>query len=96
MKKKHFHKSLLYFWVVADFDADKKVDNSSKGNKTTSIDKQNPVLNGYYMVSELDKILQSGYYESPLGYDNVDWFVYEVIKLEKYWRSILRILMKIL
>ena len=27
-------------------------------------------------------VLESGYYESPLGYDNVDWFVKEVIKLE--------------
>ena len=27
-------------------------------------------------------MLESGYYESPLGYDNVDWFVKEVIKSE--------------
>ena len=27
-------------------------------------------------------VLESGYYESPLGYDNVDWFVKQVIKLE--------------
>ena len=27
-------------------------------------------------------ILQSSYYESPLGHNNVDWFVNEVIKLE--------------
>ena len=30
----------------------------------------------------MDDILQSGYYESPLGNNNVDWFVNEVIKLE--------------
>ena len=30
----------------------------------------------------MNDILQSGYYKSPLGYDNVDWFVDEVIKLE--------------
>ena len=35
------------------------------------------------MVSELDDGLKSGYHESPLGYDNVDWFVDEVKKLEK-------------
>ena len=35
------------------------------------------------IVSELDIILESGYYESPLGYNIVDWFVEEVIKLEK-------------
>ena len=30
----------------------------------------------------MENVLESGYYESPLGYDNVDWFVKEVIKLE--------------
>ena len=39
------------------------------------------MLNGYYIISELNDVLKSGYYESPLGYDNVDWFVEEVIKL---------------
>ena len=28
----------------------------------------------------MEDVLESGYYESPLGYDNVDWFVKEVIK----------------
>ena len=30
----------------------------------------------------MEDVLESGYYESPLGYDNVDWFGKEVIKLE--------------
>ena len=30
----------------------------------------------------MEDVLESGYYESPSGYDNVDWFVKEVIKLE--------------
>ena len=30
----------------------------------------------------MENILESGYYESPLGYNNVDWFVREVKKLE--------------
>ena len=30
----------------------------------------------------MEDVLESGYYESPLGYDYVDWFVKEVIKLE--------------
>ena len=63
-------------------EADNEKDNSSIGNKTTNIYKQNPVLNGYRIESELNDFLQSGYYKSPLGYDNVDWFVDEVIKLE--------------
>ena len=80
--KKHFHKNLLFFKIFADFEADNEKDNSSKGNKTTNINKQNPILNGYDMKSELEGILISGYHKSPLGYNIVDWFVDEVIKLE--------------
>ena len=39
-------------------------------------------MNGYHIISELEVVLKSDYYKSPLGYDNVDWFVDEVIKLE--------------
>ena len=80
--KKYFHKNPLYFRIYADFEADNEKDNSIVGNRTTNIYKQNPVLNGYYIVSELEDVLKSGYYQSPLGYNNVDWFVDEVIKLE--------------
>ena len=78
----HFHKNPLYFRIYADFEADNEKDNSFIGNRTTNIYKQNPVLNGYHIVSELEDILKSDYYKSPLVYDNVDWFVDEVIKLE--------------
>ena len=80
--KKHFHKNPLYFRIYAGFEADNEKDNSKIGNKTTKIYKQNPVLNGYHIISELEDVLRSNYYESPLGYDNVDWFVGEVKKLE--------------
>ena len=81
--KKHFHKNPLYFRIYAEFEADNEKDNSKIGNKTTNIYKQNPVLNGYRIISGLEEVLESGYYESPFGYDIVDWFVKEVIKLEK-------------
>ena len=80
--KKYFHKNPLYFRIYADFEADNEKDDSIVGNKTTNIYKQNPILNGYHIVSELEDILKSDYYKSPLGYNNVDWFVDEVIKLE--------------
>ena len=80
--KKHFHKNPLHFRIYADFEADNEKDNSIIGIKTTNIYKQNPVLNGYHIISELEDVLKSDYYKSPLGYDNVDWFVDEVIKLE--------------
>ena len=80
--KKHFHKNPLYFRIIADFEADNEVNGSSLDIKTKKIYKQSPVLNGYYRISELEDVLESGYYESPLGYNNVDWFVNEIIKLE--------------
>ena len=80
--KKHFHKNPLNFRIYADFEADDEKDNSIIGNKTTNIYEQNPVFNGYHIESELEDILKSEYYKSPLGCNNVDWFVDEVIKLE--------------
>ena len=76
--KNHFHKNPLFFRIYAD----NEIDNSNVGDKTTNIYKQKPVLNGYYIISELEDVLESGHYESPLGYNKVDWFVQEVIKLE--------------
>ena len=80
--KKHFHKNPFYFRIYADFEADNEKDNSIIGNKTTNKYKQNPVLNGYHIESELEDILKSEYHKSPSGYNNVNWFVNEVIKLE--------------
>ena len=59
--KKHFHKNSLYFRSYADFGAVNEKDNSSIGNKTTNIYKQNPVLNGYHIESELEDILRNGF-----------------------------------
>ena len=65
--KKHFHKNPLYFRIYAAFEANIEKDNSKIGNKTTNIYKQNPVPNGYYIISELEDVLESDHYESPLG-----------------------------
>ena len=80
--KKHFHKNPLYFWICSEFEADNEKDISNVGTKTTNIYKQNPVLKGYRIISELNDFLESGHHKSPLGYANVDWFVNEVKKLE--------------
>ena len=78
----HFHKNPLNLSIHAEFETDTEVDISSIGNKTTNIFKQKPLLNDYQIISELDDVLKIGYYRSPLGYNDVDWFVDEVIKLE--------------
>ena len=54
---------------------------SHKGKKTTNIFRQNPTCNGFYLVSELNKVLQSGY-RSCFGENNVEWFVNEVTRIE--------------
>ena len=81
--KKHFHKNPLYFRVYTDFEANNETVNSSIGNKTTNIYKQNPVPNGYRIVSDLEDVLKSSYYKSLLGYNNGGCFVGEVMKLKK-------------
>ena len=80
--KKQFHKNPLNFRIYACFEADNEKDNSIIGNKTTNIYKQNQVLIGYHIVSDLEDVLKSDYNKSPIWYNNLDWFVDEVIKLE--------------
>ena len=80
--KKHFQKKPLHFRIYADFGADNEIDISSICNKTTNIYKQNPLLNGYRIESEMEDVLQSGYHQFLLGFDNVDRFLDEVIKFE--------------
>ena len=74
----HFILGLLPF-----FEADIEFEDSEDDcYKTTNIYKQNLVCNGYYTVSELYDVLQSGNYESPLDYNNFDWFAKEIGELE--------------
>ena len=55
--KNHFHQNPLYFGMYAGIEADNENDNSSTGNKTNSICKQNPVCNAYRIVSELEEVV---------------------------------------
>ena len=80
--EKHVQKNPSCFWIIADFEANNEVDNSSIGNKTTNIYKQNPVLKSFYITSELNAVLKSGYCKSPLEHGNVDSCLNENIKLE--------------
>ena len=80
---KPFHRNQLYFRIYADLEADNEIDNLVLEMKQlTIINKIQFLMVFFYIVSELNDVLQSGYCEFPLGYDNVDWFVDEIIKLE--------------
>ena len=52
--KKYFQKNPSFFRLYADFEADNEKNYSSSGNKTTTIFRRNPILNGYHVVSELE------------------------------------------
>ena len=90
LEKKQFHKIPTIFRCIADFKADNEIDGSNVGDKTSNNYKQKPVFNGYYIKSELQDVLESGYYESPLGYENVDWYENGVQKLENKMACIFR------
>ena len=62
--KNLFRRNPLFFRVYADFEVDNEKDKISIGNKTTNIYKQNPACKGYYIVSELEDVLKSGYLKS--------------------------------
>ena len=64
--KNHFYKHPSYFRVYVDFEADNEKVNFITGNKTTNIYEQNPVCNGYGIVSELENVPKIGYYKSTL------------------------------
>ena len=93
---KPFHKNFPSFRIFANFETDNEIDNSSIGNETTNIYKQNPVCNVYYIVSDLNAVLKSGYYETLLGYGNVIWFDDEIMKLENEMAFNLKRLIKII
>ena len=80
--KNQLHRNPLFLSIYADFEADNLINNSSIGNKTTNFHDENPVFKGYHTESELDEILQTSCYKYPSGYDNIYWFVDEVLKLE--------------
>ena len=83
----HFHKNPICFRIVADFEADYEIEDcKAVCNKTTNNYKQNLAGSGFCILSELSVVLQSRYYKSPLGYENVHRFVDEKIKLENKMR----------
>ena len=80
--EKSLSKNPSFFRIYADFETDIEIDNYRTGKKTTIIFIQSPMWNRYFIVSEQNNVLESGYFESPLGYNIVDWFAHEAIKLE--------------
>ena len=64
--KNQFTKNPLYFRICAAFEADNEKNISSVGNKTIIFHKQNPVLNGYHRISELEDVCKK--WISPISF----------------------------
>ena len=78
--KKYFHNIPLYFRIYGDFECNNSIAELQHiGNKTKNVFGQNPNCNGFYIVSALNNVLQSGYC-SYFVEINVESFVNEVIK----------------
>ena len=78
----HFHNNPLYFTIIADFEADKETVNSSIVYKTTNKFQQTliPMVNILYLNwTTFQKV---GIMNFFLGYDNVVWFVNEILNLK--------------
>ena len=80
--KNHFHKFHYSLGLLQILKLIMKLNTAKFLVITTYNNKQNHMMKGYITVSDLDDVLQRCCYESPVGYDNVDWFVIESMKLE--------------
>ena len=74
--------SVVYFGIYADFEAHSEIITYQTGNTTSNIFKQNPVFNAYFTKFESDDVLKSGYYETPLEYNDIGWFFEKILKIE--------------
>ena len=82
MWKKYFHKIPLYFRIYGDFECKNSIAELQHiGKKSKNVFRQNRTCNGFYIVSELNDVLQSEYH-SNFGENILEWFVNEVIKIE--------------
>ena len=68
--KNHNQKVPSYFKINADFKCINEKDNSTIGEKSTNIFKQNPVCSEYYIVSDLPEVLRNEF-KSNFGINNV-------------------------
>ena len=78
------HNTPIIIRTYASFEVDNKIDNFRVGKKANVFYEQNLVCYGFCTVSEWNDALRSSFIQSLLGYDRVDWFVDEVIKLDKH------------
>jgi hypothetical protein len=87
---KFHYKIKVPFRIYADFECLNVKDGKAVGKKTNNVYKQIPSAVGYYIISDNENILVSGYYRN-FGKDCVDWFVTRMkrldIKMKNYFKN---------
>ena len=81
----YYQKMPLYSLIIADFEATYEpiLNEIIPDCKTIDICKQIPCCNGYYIINKLTNLpIDSGYYKSPFGLNNVEWFLNRVNNIE--------------
>ena len=82
---KYYQKMPLYTMIIADFEARNEpiINQDNIINKTIDICKQIPCCNGFYVINKLTDLPRDcGYYKSPFGSNNVEWFLNRVNYIE--------------
>ncbi len=82
----HFHKNYFkvpfHFRIYADFECYNQPVEEEETGKTKTIFKQLPIAVGYYIMSDLPDVLETGYH-SYFGEDCVEWFVTQISQIEE-------------
>ena len=87
---KYYQKMSIYSIIIADFEARiEPVNDQDKHHcKTIDVCKQIPCCNGFYVINKLNDLpIEMGYYKSPFGQNNVEWFLTKINNIEFQMRE---------
>ena len=91
---KHFKKMPIYSIIIGDFEArNELIFNQDKQHcKTIEICKQIPCCKGFYVINKLkDLPIEMGYYNSPFGQNNVEWFLSKINNIDFQMREFFKL-----
>ena len=80
--------------IIADFEARNEpiFDQNNQHCKTIDICKQIFCCNGFYVINKLNDLpIEKGYYKSPFGRNNVEWFLNKINNIEFQMREFLKL-----
>ena len=83
--------------IFTDFEArnDFTFDQDNQQCKTIGICNSIPCCNRFYVVNKLNDIpIKIGYFKSPFGQNNVDWFLEKINNIEFQMRNFFKLNIK--